>query len=116
MIYKLKASIILVMIVALAGQQSTAEIAYKNSGQANSKSRFKNRRLLVRYKDGTSINQKDNIHFSVGAYVVRTFEVPKNLEVVQVATGISLDAAEEFYREDPNVLYVERDEPLHAFL
>lgn len=116
MIYKLRAIIISVMIVALAGQQSTAEInADKNSGQG-SKGRYKNRRLLVRYKDGTSTNKKDNIHFSVGAYVVRAFEVPKNLEVVEVAKGISLDAAEEFYREDPNVLYVERDEPLHAFL
>ena len=86
------------------------------AGNAAKKSKYYNRQLLVRYKDGTSLNKKDAAHFSAGAYVVQAFEVPSNLEVVQVSKGISLDAAQEFYREDPNVLYVEPNYVLHAYL
>lgn len=101
---------------AVFGQSSMAADNFRASGNVPKKEKYQNRRLLVRYKDGTSAIKKDTAHFSVGAYVVNSFEVPSNLEVVEVAKGISLDAAQEFYREDPNVLYVEPDYPLHAFL
>ncbi|HXW53968.1 MAG TPA: S8 family peptidase, partial [Myxococcota bacterium] len=116
MMYKLNAIVILA-IASLAGQQAMAEEnAYKKSGGMAKKSKYENRRLLVRYKDSASVNKRDLSHFSVGAYVVRSFDIPKNLDVVEVARGISLDAAQEFYREDPNVLYVEPDYPVHLLL
>lgn len=103
------------MAALCLGQQSVAsENSYRKSEVA--KKKYENRRLLVRYKEGISNKAKDNTHFSVGAYVVQSFELPQNLEVVEVAKGISLDAAQEFYREDPNVLYVEPDYPLRAYL
>lgn len=117
MTYFLRQIAFLAIAAALFGQQSYAsENSHKNPGITAKKTKYENRRLLVRYKEGTSTNKKDAAHFSVGAYVVESFDVPSNLEVVEVAKGISLDAAQEFYREDPNVLYVEPDYPLHAYL
>ncbi len=117
MMYKLKAIAILAIAALLAGQQGMAmENDYKKSGGMAKKSKYENRRLLVRYKDATSANKREVSHFSVGAYVVQSFDVPRNLDVVEVAKGISLDAAQEFYREDPHVLYVEPDYPVHALL
>lgn len=106
----------LAIAIALLGQQSTAAETSHTNSEVTKKVKYQNRRLLVRYKQDTSLNKKEAAHFSVGAYVVHAFEVPHNLEVVEIAKGISLDAAQEFYREDPNVLYVEPDYPLRAFL
>lgn len=117
MTYFLRAIAFLTLTVALLGQQSIAsENFHKKSEEMAKKTKYQNRRLLVRYKEDTSINKRDEAHFSVGAYVVQSFDIPKNLDVVEVAKGISLDAAQEFYRENPNVLYVEPDYPLHAYM
>lgn len=112
MVYFSKKFAFLAIAAALAGQQAVGE-PRDDGGEKN---KYQNRRLLVRYKDGTSKNMKDRAHFSVGAYVVKSFDIPKNLEVVEVAKGISLDAALDYYKEDPKVLYAEPDYPLHAFL
>lgn len=90
-------------------------IENKDMGDSLSKSHA-NRQLLVRYKDGATMSTKDELHFSVGAYPVKSFEIPHNLEVVEVAKGISLQAAQEMLAEDPNVLYVERNHKLRLFL
>ncbi len=117
MTYFLREIAFLAIAAALFGQPSMATNgSERNSERIAKKSKYQNRRLLVRYKEGTSTFKKDAAHFSVGAYVVQSFEVPSNLEVVEVAKGISLDAAQDFYREDPNVLYVEPDYPVHAYL
>lgn len=117
MAYISKQVVFLTIATALIGQQSLfSENLSSNSEAAARKNKYQNRRLLVRYKDGTTDIKKDGVHFSVGAYVVQSFEIPEHLEVVEVAKGISLDAAQEFYREDPNVLYVEPDYPVHALL
>lgn len=112
MVYFSKKVAFLAIAAALAGQQAMSEPREDGGG----KNKYQNRRLLVRYKDGTSKNTKDKAHFSVGAYVVKTFDIPTNLEVVEVAKGLSLEAALEYYKEDPKVLYAEPDYPLHAFL
>ena len=117
MMYKLRAIVILAMTAILAGGQSMAkENVHINSGGIVKKNKYENRRLLVRYKDSGSMTGRNKSHFSVGAYVVQSFDIPHNLDLVEVAKGISLDAAQEFYREDPNVLYVEPDHAVHAFL
>lgn len=100
-------------VSGLLAQPSMAEPGIKSQIK---KGKYQNRRLLVRYKDDTPSGSKARGHFSVGAYVVKSFETPHNLEVVEVARGISLDAAQEYYREDPNVLYVEPNHPLRALL
>ncbi len=107
----------LTVAAALFGQTSMADNAADRSlGNAAKKNKYENRRLLVRYKEGTALNTKETAHFSAGTYVVRTFEVPTNLEVVEVAKGISMDAALEHYNEDPNVLYAEPNHAVHAYL
>lgn len=105
----------LAIAATLAGQHSQA-LVNTRSKDAVEKKKYQNRRLLVRYKDGISNSKKERGHFSAGTYVVKSFEVPQNLEVVEVVKGISLEAAQEFYAEDPNVLYVEPNYVLHAFL
>jgi subtilisin family serine protease len=97
--------------LALASQESTA-LTNPLKGEKTSQ----NRRILVRYKSEISKNKKDRGHFSVGAYVIQSFDIPKNLELVEVAKGISVESALEFYKEDPNVLYAEPDYKQYAFL
>lgn len=103
-------------LAVYSGAIIASEAMSKKAPTETSKKKYSNRRLLVRYKDNVSHYEKEGVHFSVGAYVVKNFELPTNLEVVEVAKGISLDAAQEFYREDPNVLYVEPDYPLYAYM
>jgi len=117
MMYKLKTIVILGIAAALAGQPVMAEEnGYKKPGGIVKKNKYDNRRILVRYKEDTTENRREHSHFSVGAYVLQSYDIPKNLDVVEVAKGISIDAALEFYREDPNVLYAEPDYPIHALL
>jgi len=112
-----KAIAILTMGLTVLGQQSIAsENEHKKTELSTKKKKYYNRRLLVRYKESAAINEINEAHFSVGAYVIKSFDLPENLDVVEVAKGISLDSAQEFYREDPNVLYVEPDYPLHAYM
>lgn len=75
------------------------------------------RKLLIRYKKGVSKNKKESVHFSAGAYVTKTFKLPNRskIDVVEVAKGISLDAAYEYYRENKDVLYVEPNYLVKAF-
>src|SRR5690606_34017097 len=106
---------ILSLGLAALGQQSIASpYMYKKSEVESKKKKIKNRRLLVRYKDSASLNEKDAAHFSAGAYAINTFDLPENLDLVQVAKGVSINAALEFYRKDKNVLYAERDAEWHA--
>lgn len=117
MIKILRGLAILTLGLTTLGLQSRAsEYMYKKSEVESKKTKNQNRRILVRYKENTSLNEMDAAHFSAGAYVLKTFELPENLEVVEVAKGISLNAALEYYREDKNVLYAELDAPWHAFM
>ncbi len=117
MIRILRALAILSLGFSVLGQQSIAsEYMYKKSEVESKKKKNQNRRLLVRYKDSASLNEMDAAHFSAGAYVLKTFDLPENLDLVEVAKGISMNAALEFYREDKNVIYAELDATWHAFM
>src|SRR5580704_5123302 len=96
-----KRIVLLTVIIASIGHKSISSEQLSNErGAFAKKVKYTNRRLLVRYKDQTSYLKKEEVHFSVGAYVVKSFDIPKNLEVVEVQKGISLDAAQEFFKED----------------
>lgn len=115
MTYVLREIVFLAIIAAVFGQPIIAS-ENLHLREVEKKSKYQNRRLLVRYKNDVTTKKRDLAHFSVGAYVVQEFDTPKNLDVVEVAKGISLDDAQEFYREDPNVLYVEPDYEVHAYM
>ncbi len=117
MTYNKRAFAFLLVAATCLGQQTLAsdDLIFESEVK-KSDSKPANRRLLVRYRKDVPIKNRDAAHFSVGAYVVQSFEVPSNLDVVEVAKGISLKAAQEFYEADPNVLYVEPDYPIHALL
>lgn len=114
MTYYLRTIAILILGSAVFGQSSIAQEDLRVKSEQENKKQFANRRLLVRYKESAAPTKIDSIHFSVGAYVVKSFEVPHNLEMVEISRGISLEAALEFYKEDPNVLYAEPDYEYHA--
>lgn len=107
---------ILILGLALFGQSSIARQSVSVKSEVKNKKKYANRRLLVRHKDSAPLNKIDEAHFSVGAYVVKSFDIPQNLDLVEVAKGISLDAALEYYRDDPNVLYAEPDYEYHAIM
>lgn len=116
MVNLLKRIMFLTVIILLLGHRllSSESISYR--GPESGPKKWANRRLLVKYKEDIAYLKKAQVHFSVGAYVVKTFDLPHNLELIEVAKGISVQAAQEFYQEDENVLYAEPDYPLHAFL
>ena len=80
------------------------------------KQKYSNRRLLVRYKKDASEQKIAAARFSAGAYVIKSYKYPENLDLVEIAKGISVDAAQEYFRQNPNVKYVERDVIFHALL
>ncbi len=102
-------------LTAFVPQSTASEYMYKKSSIEEPKKKL-NRRILVRYKNSASLNEIDAAHFSAGAYVLKTFDLPTNLELVEVAKGISLDAALDYYREDKNVMYAELDAEWHAYM
>ena len=72
-------------------QYAQADMINENKEYDQKKQYHKNRKLLVKYKEpGLSVNNK--AHFSAGAYVVKSFTEP-NIDVVEVAKGISIKAA-----------------------
>jgi subtilisin family serine protease len=73
------------------------------------KKKYANRRLLILYKKDVLPQNINKAHFSVGAHILKSFEFSKNIDVVEVGRGISLDAAQDFYRDNPDVLDVEPD-------
>ena len=94
-------------------QYAQADMINENKEYDQKKQYHKNRKLLVKYKEpGLSVNNK--AHFSAGAYVVKSFTEP-NIDVVEVAKGISIKAAIKSYEKNPNVEYVEPDYELKAF-
>jgi subtilisin family serine protease len=80
------------------------------------KKKYANRRLIVRYKNETPLKKIQKAHFSAGAHIINSFTIPENTDLVEISKGISIDAAIDFYREDPNVKYVEKDVVFHAIM
>lgn len=105
MIKILKNLILLCLTLALISYNSYA-FSKKNNIDTFKKNQ---RQLLVKYKQKAPQQQKDKALFSAGAYSIKKFDLPKNLELVHVTKGISLDAAKKFLEEDPNVEYVNYD-------
>ncbi|USN51819.1 MAG: S8 family serine peptidase [Myxococcales bacterium] len=117
MIKIFKGLCILAFGLATTGQQAIASEYMPNKSESRpKKQKNSNRRILVRYKDSITLNKMNASHFSAGAYVLKSFELPKNLEVVEVAKGISVEAALEYYQESDDVLYAELDAPWHAYM
>jgi subtilisin family serine protease len=115
MIHFLRLATIVGMSIAMTGQVANADPIMKRKISGNAERKITNRRLLVRYKDEVSPNKINESHFSVGAYVVRNFDLPENLQLVEVAKGISVKTALDYYRNDPKVAYAEPDYEVHAF-
>lgn len=109
MIKYLKAVIVLTLMLSLLEQISLAKNYSPHSFDKRFQKKYGNRRILVRYNDDAPLVKVDQAHFSVGAYVIKTYNIPHNLDVVEVTKGISMDAALEYYKENKHIKYAEPD-------
>jgi subtilisin family serine protease len=69
--------------------------------------------LLVRFKKGTPAGMVHAIHQAVNARVLRDFHIVKNLQLVQIPEGHSVQEMIRYYRNNPNVAYAEPDYYVH---
>ncbi len=71
-------------------------------------------RIIVRFKKDASSAAISSANTKVQAIKTKKFNIVKNLHVVKLSPGVSLQKALESYRKDPNVLYAEPDYIVHA--
>lgn len=72
------------------------------------------RSLLVRHKRSLSSASIHALHRKASAQIAHRYQIVPGLELVRVAPGTSMDEAMDTYRRDPDVLYVEADQEVHA--
>ena len=70
--------------------------------------------VLVRFRAGTSEQQKLSVHALVDAQLVKRFESVSHLEKVRLPEGASVQEAVSKYRAYPDVLYAEPNYIVHA--
>ncbi len=72
-----------------------------------------NGNILVRFKESVKKAPIEKAAHAFGATVLKAFDHPKNLKLVNVPKGISFERTLERFQKDPNVLYAEPDYLLH---
>ncbi len=68
---------------------------------------FVSSELLVRFKTDITKTAISQLHATVGANVLKTFEIVPNLQLVRLPSGTNLTEAIKLYEKNPNVLYAE---------
>ncbi|HWO23708.1 MAG TPA: S8 family serine peptidase, partial [Kofleriaceae bacterium] len=63
--------------------------------------------ILVRFKSGTASSRAAAVHATHSAQVLREFHAPSDLQLVQVAQGVTIEDAIAAYQSDPEVVYAE---------
>ena len=71
--------------------------------------------VLVRFKPGVSPRGMLYSHAKAGGMLKRKFTSVDRLNLVELASGISVRTALQRYKRDPNVLYAEPDYIVHPF-
>lgn len=79
----------------------------KGSGKKSAKLKYAPDRILVRFKDKTVQSVMASVHSSLRAKVVKRFNLVKNLQLVKLPRGVSVEEAIQRYRSHPSVLYAE---------
>jgi Subtilase family len=77
--------------------------------------KYREDRVLVRFRSGTSPSAMSEAHRAALGEVVRKFSSIPRLHLVKLAAGVSVHQALSQYRQDPNVLYAEPDYIVRAF-
>ncbi len=90
--------IALSVLVAAAAQDIAAD---------PSEPRYVTDELLVRFRPGTSPLSIANLHAAIGAQLMRTFGVVRDLQLVRLPLGMTVQRARESYLRDAGVLYAE---------
>ena len=103
-----------VPIQSAAPQSIQRFLAFQDSRIANKTARFRADHILVRFKDQASVNAIASVHTSLGAASVKRFSIVKNLHLVRLPQGLSVESALASYRKDPNVLHAEPDYEVKA--
>jgi len=107
-------SIFFVSLIMYAGQagKPALPLAIFDRSQAP---KYREDRVLVRFRSGTSTFAMSEAHRAAQGEVVRKFSSIPRLQLVKLAAGVSVHQALSQYRQDPNVLYAEPDYIVRAF-
>ena len=79
----------------------------KGNGKNPAKFKYAPDRILVRFKDKTVQSVMASVHSSLRAKVVKRFNLVKNLQLVKLPRGVSVEEAIQRYCSHPSVLYAE---------
>lgn len=63
--------------------------------------------ILVKFRQGTDESRKDLARFRVLGARKKAFKVLRNLEVIKLGRGVSVEEAIQIYRSDPDIVYAE---------
>ena len=85
----------------------------RNADWAN-QPKYRPNELLVRFRPGTQDQTRDSANAAAHAKSIRSLASVEGLQLVQVATGSSLQSALASYRQNPSVLYAEPNYIVHA--
>jgi len=69
--------------------------------------KYAEHQLLVRFRPGVPPAWQEATHAGVKTRVLRRFQHVRNLELVELPDGLSVEEGIQAYRRDPNVLYAE---------
>lgn len=95
-------------LVLHADQRSAAQ---SNSGTTDRKEtpKYQPDKILVRFRPGVSRRAMEAAHAAMRSQVLSEPAAVDRLQIVQLATGMTVEQAVSQYRADPNVLYAEPD-------
>jgi len=71
--------------------------------------------ILVRFKDNVSEATAASAHAGTKARTLKRFRNPKNLDLVSLPSGVSIESAIDSYRRNQNVLYAEPNYIVDAY-
>ena len=80
---------------------------WKSVSKISAKPKYAPDRILVRFKDKTTQSMMASVHASLRMKVLKRFSLVKNLQVVKLPHGVSVEEAIQRYRSHPSVLYAE---------
>ena len=100
------ASLLIFNARTFAGEPS-GTLPPQSQGQFSGEWNHAEDEILVRFKDRTSAQGKASAHSAVSAATKKRFNLVRQLELVKLPRGVSVDHALDLYRANPDVLYAE---------
>ncbi len=119
--------LLICLILAACGSQKSADISSDSSKVTSSSikmsaqsitaqmetGKYRQGEVLVKFKSGVEKASSQKVHQAVGASVIKSYTLVRNLEYIRLPKGLSVKDAINQYMSDPNVEYAEPNYIMH---